>query len=365
MKSPRFPVVCVCRYLQSIRKNEPPRARRKDEKQSREPDEALRARLSAAGIKRKFLDETVLPSWWDESLALTPGGFREVVAYISANLCYSMKSLLDPSTHLEISRPVAVKYKKGKGISEDDVCLSTQIALGLARTVANAMKENPPFEGLPAPEEWRPRLLEKSDQQWICLRHILRFAWDAGISVVHLRNLPKDAKKPDALATMVGDRPVIVLLSKRKSPSWIAFTVAHELGHIRCGHLKPGQTLVDGNIDSQSDEKEEIEANAYAKTLLTGFSDLGLSPSSKLGPPQLVHMARDFGKKYRVAPGVTALNYAFTTGAWPVAIAALSILEKNDDASLDLSKAMLSNLAEDDTTEEAWEFISRTTDPEG
>ena len=37
----------------------------------------LRARLSKAGVKRKFLDEIVLPSWWEESLALTTGGFRE------------------------------------------------------------------------------------------------------------------------------------------------------------------------------------------------------------------------------------------------------------------------------------------------
>jgi len=329
------------------------------------PMKALRLRLSAAGIKRKYLNETVLPSWWDEELALTPGGFREAAAYISAHLGYSLKSLLDPTKELALSQAGKVKYKKAKGKTDDDVCLSTQIALGLARTVAHAIAEKEPFAGLPAPEEWRPQLLEKSDKQWICLRHILRFAWEAGIPVVHLRNLPSDAKKPDALATMVGDRPVIVILSGRKSPSWIAFTVAHELGHIHCGHLKPGQTLVDGKIDSQSDEKDEIEANGYAKILLTGFSDLGLSPSSKLGPPQLTALARDFGRKYRVAPGVTALNYGFTTGAWPVAIAALSNLEKNDDASLDLAREMSEQLDPKEVSADSWEFISRTTGQEG
>lgn len=57
------------------------------------------------------------------------------------------------------------------------------------------------------------------------------------------KNLPEGAKKPDALTTMAGERPVIVVMNARKSPSWIAFIVAHELGHIHHKHLKAGQTL--------------------------------------------------------------------------------------------------------------------------
>lgn len=323
---------------------------------------ALRKRLSDAGVKRKFLDETVLPSWWDESLALTPGGFREGAAYIAAHLGYSLGSLLDPAEKLTFSQAGKVKYKKAKDKSEEDVCLATQVALGLARTVAKAFSEKPAFEEIPPPDKWRAKLLEKSDKPWICLRHILQFAWEAGVPVVRLTNLPKNAKKPDALTTMVGSRPVIVILNGRKSPSWIAFIVAHELGHIHHGHLKPGQTLVDAQI-AQSDEKDEIEANDYSALLLTGQSDLGLHSPAKLGIPQLAWQAADFGKKYRVAPGVAALNYAFNTGAWPVAIGALGVLEQSDDAGADLNKAMLAHLDEEGVSEEAWEWISRTTAP--
>ena len=323
----------------------------------------LRARLSKVGVKRKFLNETVLPSWWDESLALTPGGFREGVAYIAAHLGYSLKSLLDPNEDLAFSQAGKVKYKKAKDKTDEDVCLATQVALGLARSVAKAFSDQPDFTEIPEPTEWRTKLLEKSDKPWICLRHILQFSWEAGIPVVRLTNLPANAKKPDALTTMVGDRPVIVILNARKSPSWIAFIVAHELGHIHHGHLKPGQTLVDAKIDSQSDEKDEIEANEYAATLLTGFSDLGLNSSSKLKSSQLAEQAGNFGEKYRVAPGVAALNYGFTTGIWPVATGALALLEKGDDAGADLNKAMLAHLDEDEVSEEAREWISRTTTP--
>ena len=333
----------------------------KTKKTVENPMKGLRARLSEAGIKRKYLNETVLPSWWDESLALTPGGFREVTAYISAHIGYSLKSLLDPTSELAFSQAGNVKYKKAKGKTEDDVCLSTQIALALARAVARAFSDNPSFEALPPPTEWREKLLARSDRDWVCLRHILRYSWEAGIPVVFLKNLPTAAKKPDALTTMVGDRPVIVILNGRKSPSWIAFIVAHELGHIHHGHLKPGQTLVDEKIDSNSAEQEEIDANAYAALLLTGHSNLGLHSVSRMNTKQLASQAKEFGKNYRVAPGVAALNYGFNTREWALSNGALSVLEKEDDAGLDLAGATRENLDAAEVSEEAWEFISRTT----
>jgi Zn-dependent peptidase ImmA (M78 family) len=333
----------------------------KAKKTAENPMKALRKRLSEAGVKKKFLDEVVLPSWWEESLALAPGGFREAAAYIASHLGYSLKSLTDPDAVLAFSHTGNVKFKKAKDKSQEDVCLSTQVALGLARTVVKACSGKPVFKQIPSPQEWRDKLLQKSDKPWVCLRHILQFAWEAGVPVIRLTNLPAGAKKPDALTTMIGERPVIVILSGWKSPSWIAFIVAHELGHIHHGHLSPGQTLVDGKIDSRSDEKDEIEANQFAGVLLTGQPDLGLHSSSKLGPPQLARQAKEFGKKYRVAPGVAALNYGFNTGAWPVAIGALTILEKTDDAGEDLNNAMLANINEEEASEESWEWISRTT----
>lgn len=322
---------------------------------------ALRTRLSQAGVKRKLLNEVVLPAWWDDSLAATPGGFREAAAYICAHLGYSLKSLLSPHGALDFSYQDGVKYKKAKGVTVDEVCLATHLALGVARAVAAAFSEKPACSPVPAPKAWRDELLVKSDRPWMCLRHILKATWELGIPVIHLRSVPTGTKKPDALITMVRDRPVIVILNGRKSPSWIAFIVAHELGHIHRKHLKSGQTLVDEKLDSQSEEKEEVEANDFAAILLTGTSDLGLRSSSSLGPQQLATLAKIFGNKYRIAPGVAALNYGFTTGLWPVANGAVTLLEKHDDAGLDLKKAMDAHLDPDDLSEESWEWIARAT----
>ena len=64
----------------------------------------LRSRLSKAGVKRKFLNEVVLPGWWEDSIALSPGGFREATAYVCSFLGYSLKSLLSPSQELAFTR---------------------------------------------------------------------------------------------------------------------------------------------------------------------------------------------------------------------------------------------------------------------
>ena len=324
----------------------------------------LRSRLSAAGVKRGFLNDIVLPSWWEDSIAATTGGFREAASYIAARLGFSLASLLDEKQALVYAHSGTVKYKKAKGVTAEDVSLATHYAMGAARSMAVALEDEAAVSDVPSPEEWRQALQRVSDKPWVCLRHILKASWELGIPVIHLKNVPAGAKKPDALTTMVGERPVIVVMSGRKSPSWIAFIVAHELGHIHHRHLKPGQTLVDEKINHASDEKDEAQANDFAVRLLTGRPDLGLSSTRRMGIPQLAAAAAIFGTSYRIAPGVAALNYGFTTGEWPLAIGALSLIEKSDDAAKDLHKALDEHLDLDALSEDSREWITRATQAE-
>jgi len=329
------------------------------------PMKQLRARLSKAGVKAKFLNETVLPTWWEDSIADSPGGFREGASYLCARLGFSLASLLDADQVPIFTKSEGVRYKKAKGITEADVCLTTHYALGVARAAAAAYPGSKPAGEVPAPEEWRELLLRGSDRPWVCLRHILDASWSLGIPVIHLRNLPAGAKRPDALTTMVGDRPVIVVLNQRKSPSWIAFIVGHELGHIHHRHLKPGQTLVDEKMDKTSDEKDETDANDFAVRLLTGFPDLGLNSTRSMGVSQLATAAISLGNKCRIAPGVLALNYGFTTGQWSLANGAVTQIEKDDDAATYLKAALETHLDPDALSEDSMDWITRATTPQG
>lgn len=325
------------------------------------PMKALRARLSKVGVKSKFLDRVVLPEWWEDSLAESEGGFREGVGYIAAHLGFNLSTLVDGTRPLAFSETKRVKYKKAKDVTDDAVCLATHYALGVARAIAGGLTDAPAAADVPDPKEWRNSLLAISDKPWICLRHIVDTTWKLGIPIIHLRNIPEGVKKPDALTTMVGNRPVVVIFNVRKSPSWIAFILAHELGHIHRKHVKPGQTLVDEKIDKQAEEKEEKEANDFASLLLTGHTDLGLHSSSWMSKQQLALAAQDFGSNYRVAPGVAALNFGFTTQNWALANGAVTILEQEDDAGACMRKALEVHLNPDDFSEEAWEWIQRAT----
>lgn len=320
----------------------------------------LRSRLSEVGVKRKFLNEVVLPPWWDDSIADSTGGFREATGYISSHLGFSLQNLIDPGSDLSFVQRGGVKFKKSDGVTEDDVCLATNYALGVARAVAAGLVDKPPANAVPNPGEMRAELLEESDKPWICLRHIIDAAWALGIPVIHLRKLP-EGKKPQALATIVGERPLIVVFSGRKSPSWVAFTIAHELGHLHHRHIKPGQTLVDEKLDSRSSDGDESEANQFALTLLTGFPDLGLSSTERLTPKRLATLAKSFGKNYRIAPGVAALNYGFNNGDWALANGAVSEIEADDNAADDLKRGMQAHLKEDDFSEDTWAWIAAAT----
>lgn len=329
------------------------------------PMNVLRARLSKAGVPRSFLNQVVLPGWWNDSLAVTPGGFREAAGYVCAHLGFSLGSLLDPSQELAFGERGAVKFKRPSGVSDSDVCLATHLALGVARAAATAYLERPPALAVPAPEEWRGRLMADSGARWVGLRDVLIATWRLGIPVIQVRHVPVGGKKPDALATLVGDRPVIMVMNRRKSPSWLSFIIAHELGHLHHRHLRPGQTLVDEKVDQQSGEKDEREANDFALRLLTGQSDLGLSSTRRLDAKALAEAAEAFGRKYCIAPGVAALNYGFTTGEWPVAIGAVTRLEADRDAAAEMLKAQEENLDLEALSEEARDWILRATRPSG
>lgn len=318
----------------------------------------LRRRLSAVGIKPKFLNEVVLPSWWDDGLAAEPGGFREAIGYIGAHLGFSLNSLAGEQAPA-FSKAGAVKYKKQKGASLDDVSLATHLALGVARAVAQAGL--PACQSVPTPVKLREELLRTSDQPWLTLKQILQEAWKLGIPVIQVRNLPPGVKKPDALTTWLGDRPVIVVLKASKSPSWMAFIVSHELGHLHHQHVRPGQTIIDEKIEGAVEEKEEKEANDFAAILLTGQTNLGLHSRHRLDIPSLAAAVIDFGRKFKVAPGVAALNYGFTTQFWPVATGAVSQLEAKENAGDEIRAAMHEHLPWTELPEEAREWILRTT----
>ncbi|MEO8616806.1 MAG: ImmA/IrrE family metallo-endopeptidase [Luteolibacter sp.] len=320
------------------------------------PMTKLRTRLFTAGISKSFLENSVLPSWWEESLAMEPGGFREIVGHISSYLGFSMSSLMNPERKLECPVSGNVKYKKKKNVDPQEITVATNIGISVARSIARSFPDEEAPEQVPAACELRERLLTGNKKEWLELNDILAASWDMGIPVVFVSNLPS-ATKPDALTTFIGDRPVIVVMEAQKSPSRISFTIAHELGHIHFKHLESGQTLVDESIDRSSVENEEQQANNYAKALLTGKETTNFQTGTPIKAAVLKNMALGSAKIHKINPGVVLWNYAFNTGFWGPSVNAIKAIEGSRDAAKEITKVLKSRIDEGNISSDDLEKI--------
>lgn len=85
--------------------------------------------------------------------------------------------------------------------------------------------------------------------------------------MIERANLSQAAHRTDGLTFYAGETP-IVLFNEKVLPARAKFTVAHELGHIILGHVKPGGVTVANREPHPKDAPEEQAANQFAARLL-------------------------------------------------------------------------------------------------
>jgi Zn-dependent peptidase ImmA (M78 family) len=312
--------------------------------------------LSELGFKRGYLRDTVLPSWWEPEVVKTRNGFLETAMLVHRRTGLPLAPLFAGRAE-PASAKSNVRFKKSKGVTEDAVRTAHLIARQVAETVAASTQL--PFKGeLPSAAELHSLLKDRGRQPWVALDDLLDYCREIGIPVVHTSQFPAGARKPDGMAVCSQEgRPVIVLCKASQRPAWMVFILAHELGHIVLGHVPEGGAVVDGNLEAASGEEEERQANEFASVLLTGKPDLGLSSHGPMKAGTLARAAQDFARRYRVSPGVAALNWGFNTGNWPVANGAVKILEGNQNALEMIQRSTASGLDWDSVSEDAAEWL--------
>jgi hypothetical protein len=291
----------------------------------------LRDLLVPVGFKRSYLEDTILPSWWEESVLSSRNGFLETLGIIHQRTGLSLEALVHGRVPA-FSCAGGVRFKRTKGLAESEIRGAHTLARQVAETVAEFYRKDhvPTY---PTAEQIHLSLKASGTSPWVELEDVLTFCGDVGIPVLFVDHFPAGFKKPDGLAirSKTG-RPVIVLCRRSSRPAWMLFTLAHELGHIVLGHVPKGGVWVDGDITAESEEKEERDANVFASIVLTGHDDLGLHSSGKMNACSLACAAKEFARKYRVSPGVACLNWGRNTGHWQEANGAVKILEGNKDA---------------------------------
>jgi len=289
-------------------------------------------KLSQLGLDEDYVRKLGLPSWWEDELENEPVAVLEGIGHIAKRLHVDLSSLLAEEQtaqfKADLPRTKFKYYRQQQGSDVPDV--SYQLASRVAELVADGV--TPVY--VPVPEsvtEIRQAILQ--NHSTITLESLLDYCWQHGVAVVHFSDYPKNARKITGMVQWQGDRPVIVLSSSKTQPAWLAFHLAHELGHLALGHVQEG-AWVDDEIEKNSDYVEENEANKFAATLLVNAHDGCLKRRKFYNSRQLKKAIEEkLGSDSTVDPCALAFNFAWhsRTNTFGLAQKAVGLMDLSSD----------------------------------
>lgn len=299
----------------------------------------LFSKLQTSGLDARFV-KTLLPDWWDDSLADTPSGYQQAALILARIFTIKPDSLWAVGTQPVFAIPENRKFKHSVDTEPAELDVACALAFSAARIVKSGLESIPVVHDIPSAAKLRHQFLQEN--KWIGLKELVDFSYSIGIPIIYLEKFPAGAKKMHGLALDCDGRPVIVLTRKHKR-GYLLFDLAHELGHIALNHLSQGGFIVDNVINAdESVDDDERAANAYALELLTGDAQKRIKPASRnLRIPELARAALAYGEKNHIDPTHVAMNYGYTTGHWGVANGAVALIGKDDLTDCQLLKEAL------------------------
>lgn len=330
------------------------------------PYRDLMATLRRLGLNKRQVG-SLLPAWWELPMAAAPSGAWEFALMISRRLGLDAVALARGEL-VPLGAVSAPRFKHTARVTAQDLDVSSRIAGALAKAIVAAMPPQPPVPSLSA-QEVRAEILAKPGGR-VDFDSLLTFAWERGIPVIPLPNLPTGVKKMDAVALKVESRPAIVIARKNDSKAWLSFLLAHELGHILLGHVPAGGSIVEGSLRDTADfeaeaelDQQEQEANAFAHEVLGGreVQDAVSQWGPRATMMQLVDRALEGGPRLRTAPGHLILRYAFLYRRWADASTALKFLTDDMDAQATLVDRMASQIDTNAIADDLQEFVEHIT----
>lgn len=278
------------------------------------------------GVTKAFLRDFVIPAW------VHPADSKEAdqVSAALRDLALVLRVPTDRLTNQTSPLVLDVAASRCKGTLPE--MLSQQKP---ARIMAEVLGRH--LVGVLDDEAW-PRLFSADQLRALLLNStevidldaLTNLCWDLNIPVAHLSKAPTHA--PHAMAINVDGRCAIVLIRNQKHQGWHLFDLAHELGHVMLGHVKPGEAIVDG-AGINLDQSEEDEANQFAFQLLTG-SPMGLSLSRVTNAERLLQICLQASPRYCVDPQwlIVCIGYNWPTTYWGVCVKALGLGWPDNDA---------------------------------
>lgn len=317
--------------------------------------------LKAAGYPRSYI-EKLLPDWWDNSLFKTSAGALQFALILRQRLGLDASFGLDGELHIQTdARGARFKRRSDTKDSELNVAAGLGVAIAkLALFCANT-PYTPPTRDTQA---LREEILALNGKNHVDFEGLLRLCWAYGIPVLYLKDLPKASKRMTGMAVSIDGRPAIVLGFNSPQHPRQLFVLAHELGHILCGHLGKDGVLIDEDIaevtdtlvevTSQRKDTEEREADTFALSLIRNGHAKPLSTVGRLtSGTALAAKAVVLGRELGIDPGHLILSYAKEHNDWaranqalgysPSQQSAIEVIERHFRDGISLDELSLEN----------------------
>lgn len=284
-------------------------------------------RLSKAGFPHEFTRTAILPDWWTEECARDPRLLQDIEIRIARFLRCPLEAVCDPTRALAPSRYDGARLRRARNAGSQRLMPAIHAALEIASAVVRNLRA--PFavsDPLPQdPCEWRAQILSTSPA--LELRDMLAHLWERGIPVVPVGTSPSPSFQ--GMACIVEQRPVILIQHGHDAPARVAFTVAHEAGHIAARDCEERQPVVDEEDEIVDDSPTERRADEYAARVLMGDHE-GLPIS---GGPSSVHdlakHALRVEQDHQVDASYLLLDWAHRTGNYQTAMRGIRALYRH------------------------------------
>lgn len=279
-------------------------------------------RLRKAGISQAAI-QAAWPSWWTDEADATPSGRAELRFALARRLGLEPKPLLGERVEFVWNDEARFKHLS----AEDEVkkAVLTSFGMSIGRLLLRATPA-PPTKIVTA-EVLRDAILATST--FVDLGTLVATCWALRVPVIHLRVFPLEAKSMHAMVVKTDGRFAVLLGRDSSYPAPVAFTLAHELGHVMLDHLSDAPALVDIEDPAlmHNGDDQEQQADRFALTLLTGSPEPEIHTTlDRFNAPTLAAAVLDAAGRYAVEPGTLALCLAYRRNAWPVAMSALRFI---------------------------------------
>lgn len=311
----------------------------------------LYARLESIGIPRAFARAS-LPSWWDDEVSECASGLQQAQLYLARSFNLDIKTFDAPGAVQ--FRSAQRKYKLSKGVTEQAVLAGAQYVTAMAKlALAGYGKQQIPLP--PDAFSLRNACLQYGDS--VNLSTILSYCSSIGLPVIHIENLP--GPKMYGLVVRDGGRYAIVI-SRKGYASEILFWIAHELGHIACGHLQADGFVADEKINAEALDSDENQADAFAIRLLNGRENAQyMHTRYALSAKNLAEAVTSKSKDIGVDAGHIALNYSHGMNRHALGKATLKLLPSQNGAERMINEAMFASIGNDRLSEDQLEILAR------